>query len=310
MSIQPIAYLKSRFVCKSHPTQKDFIDLIDTLAALPAPIDSFCGKNIQFDTISACTTGINVETSMYITSALNAAEAYFTNLSAINANISNLSVNDIAGSTAYFTSLTSLSTIVNVIDIKIYEVSGFQVNGNVDITGEVTVGGPLSAESIVTDCGTSEQWCSTYTLVCANSATWSLGDSAVNALVHNTSGNWNSVYSTTCANSGNWGSTYTTVCASSASWSNAYVLVSGADFVYADGIGVKYSPTSYTAATTSISGHFSGINTKLATLTLSTLSSVQLTGTGTYVGTVTATGRYLTISIFGSALAIPLYRYF
>jgi len=42
MSIQTIAYLKSLFACGKHPSQKDFTDLIDTLAvaaAATSPID-------------------------------------------------------------------------------------------------------------------------------------------------------------------------------------------------------------------------------------------------------------------------------
>jgi len=34
MSIQTIPYLKSRFTCGKKPTQKDYVDLIDTLSQI------------------------------------------------------------------------------------------------------------------------------------------------------------------------------------------------------------------------------------------------------------------------------------
>ena len=160
MSIQPIAYLKNRFVCKSKPTQKDFVDLIDTLAYLPV---NFCDKTPLFDIIQECSTsGITLSGSLYISNMLSAVDASFTNLSA----------NSIFGTDAYFTNLTALSTMVNVIDIKIYEVSGFRVTGDVDITGDTTISGILTADSIFATCGSSDDWCSAYTTVCAMSSYW------------------------------------------------------------------------------------------------------------------------------------------
>lgn len=47
--------------------------------------------------------------------------------------------NNITASNAFITSLTALSSIINVIDIKMYEMSGFDVTGDVDIDGNLTV---------------------------------------------------------------------------------------------------------------------------------------------------------------------------
>jgi hypothetical protein len=149
MSLQSLAYLKQQFRCNRKPTQKDFIDLIDTLAALP---NTFCDTTPLFDIIKECdTSGITVSGSMYIIEALSAAEASFGGLSASN---------------AFFTNLTALSSVINVLNITQYELSGFNV------TGDVTISGSVTADMLAVDCGNSDQWCSTYTTVCANSAQW------------------------------------------------------------------------------------------------------------------------------------------
>lgn len=82
MSIQSISYLKDKFGCNMRPTQKDFIDLIDTLSYLP---NEFCDKTPLFNVIKECsTTGITLSGSLYITNALFAADSFFVNLSATN----------------------------------------------------------------------------------------------------------------------------------------------------------------------------------------------------------------------------------
>ena len=60
---------------------------------------------------------------------LKSVSAEFTTLSAINGSFNNLVV----------TNLTALSTTVNVIDIRVSEVSGFRATGNVEVLGNVNV---------------------------------------------------------------------------------------------------------------------------------------------------------------------------
>jgi len=84
-------------------------------------------------------------------------------------------------------------------------------NGGV-MRGDLTVIGTVSA-----DCGDSNDWCSTYTTVNANSALWNTGGYDF-SLLESTSGNWNSTYTTVGTYSANWESTYTTVGSNSADW--------------------------------------------------------------------------------------------
>lgn len=60
---------------------------------------------------------------------LKSVSAEFTTLSTVNGSFNNLVV----------TNLTALSTTVNVIDIRVSEVSGFRATGNVDVFGNVNV---------------------------------------------------------------------------------------------------------------------------------------------------------------------------
>ena len=84
-------------------------------------------------------------------------------------------------------------------------------NGGV-MRGDLTVIGTVSA-----DCGDSNDWCSTYTTVNANSALWNTGGYDF-SLLESTSGNWNSTYTTVGTYSANGESTYTTVGSNSADW--------------------------------------------------------------------------------------------
>jgi hypothetical protein len=71
---------------------------------------------------------------------------------------------DIVGDNGYFNgNLTAINGFFSG------DVSAINADftGDVDIGGDLTVGGGITA-----DCGTSEEWCSTYTTVSANSATW------------------------------------------------------------------------------------------------------------------------------------------
>ena len=73
-----------------------------------------------------------------IIDSLSAGQFVTPNLSAINGNIDNLLV----------TNLTALSSVLQVTDIQLFELSGFNVQGNVGISGDVSVNGVLSAREI------------------------------------------------------------------------------------------------------------------------------------------------------------------
>ena len=73
-----------------------------------------------------------------IIDSLSAGQFVTPNLSAINGSITNLLV----------TNLTALSSVLQVTDIQLFELSGFNVQGNVGISGNVSVNGVLSAREI------------------------------------------------------------------------------------------------------------------------------------------------------------------
>jgi hypothetical protein len=79
----------------------------------------------------------------------------------------------------------TISAFTHYQDIIVSELSGFNVTGNVDVDGNVTITGLVS-----TQCGTSNEWCSVYTLWWENSA------SLFNR--------WDSTYTTVSANSASW----------------------------------------------------------------------------------------------------------
>ena len=112
MSLQTISYLKGQFSCKKRPTQKDYADLIDTLAYLP--ID-FCDKTPLFNIITECSTnGITVDGSIYINNTLSAAEVMFNNLSTNQISCDNTSTVNLT--TSNITMLNATLTAVNNID--------------------------------------------------------------------------------------------------------------------------------------------------------------------------------------------------
>jgi hypothetical protein len=137
--------------------------------------------------------------------------------------------------------------------------SGGAVGGDIDMQfNDILNVNFLGVSSISASCGTSDEWCSTYTTVCANSALWNsavaggilsvngeLGpaitingtagvsvstNAGTNSIIISAalpfdsteieaaSGNWNSTYTTVTSNSAIWDSTYTVVTANSASW--------------------------------------------------------------------------------------------
>lgn len=76
-------------------------------------------------------------------------------------------LNSISANTINATLLNVASANITVIDIKQYELSGFNVTGNVSIAGTVSATGVIYASG-----GNSDQWNTSYTLVQTNSASW------------------------------------------------------------------------------------------------------------------------------------------
>jgi hypothetical protein len=149
----------------------------------------------------------------------------------------------ITSNEAYFTSLTAVSSFVDVIDIKVRELSGYDI-----IDGDLSVGGDVSAENnlYVTDGKITfgdnhlahgfvhapeeiehltkhdvRDFKSTYSTVYTNSALWTSSFDQVRAL----SANWESTYITMLTNSGNWFNTHLTVNELSANWNSTYASV-------------------------------------------------------------------------------------
>lgn len=121
-------------------------------------------------------------------------------LSKNNVTIKNLEVLDaLKAPSAVFSSLTATSAVITILDIRQYELSGFDVKGNVFIDGNLDVTNTISTSSH----GTSEDWNSVY------------------SNVNNASANWNSVYSNVNTNS----ATYATILFSN----NKFLPLSGGE---------------------------------------------------------------------------------
>ena len=56
--------------------------------------------------------------------------------------------NHLSGNTAYFTSITAVSSFIDVIDIRVRELSGFDIiDGNLTVHGDITATGDITAYS-------------------------------------------------------------------------------------------------------------------------------------------------------------------
>lgn len=93
------------------------------------------------------------------------------------------------------TTLYATSAFVTIVDITQYELSGFNVTGNVTVNGTLS-----SSQVLYANAGNSNQWNSSYSTVNANSANWNYHGADIKALT----GNWQNTYSTVNANSANW----------------------------------------------------------------------------------------------------------
>lgn len=80
---------------------------------------------------------------------VTAVSGRVTNLSAVNFNSTNGLIDNLTATNLLVSNLTALSSILNVVDITQYEMSGFNVQGNASITGTVS-----ALNIILTDNGT------------------------------------------------------------------------------------------------------------------------------------------------------------
>lgn len=77
-------------------------------------------------------------------------------------------LNSISANTINATLLNVASANITIIDIKQYELSGFNVTGNVSVVGSVS-----STAVVYASGGNSNQWNSSFTTISTNSANWS-----------------------------------------------------------------------------------------------------------------------------------------
>lgn len=205
------------------------------------------------------------------------------------------------------TLIEAISANFTVIDIKQYELSGFNVEGN------VTVSGIISSNNIVNaNGGNSNNWNSTYTTLNVNSGSWDSVYSTVNSnsatdwnyqgsdikaltanwentytdfssqsssnvsvysTVNSKSGSWNSVYSSFNAQSGANASVYSSVNSNSASWDNVYSTVNSNSATQ-----WNYQGTDIKALTANWQNTYSTVNTTSASW-LQTLTFDEITST-------------------------------
>ena len=149
-------------------------------------------------------------------------------------------VGQLSGTTAVFTSITALSSVVDVIDIKVRELSGYDIiDGDFGVEGSGTILSDLyvtEGDIIFGDNNFAHGYIhtpediehfskqdvrnfkSTYSTVYNNSADWYGVYDHVNLL----SANWQSTWESVLATSANWDSVYTDVSQTSADWDSTY----------------------------------------------------------------------------------------
>ena len=155
----------------------------------------------------------------------------------------------LSATTGIFTSLTALSTVINVIDIKARELSGYDIiDGDLRIEEELHVGERIESTNdinlingqILFGDGTWDhdhyhnesfleklsrehvrQFKSTHASVFATSSNW---DSVYNSVL-TTSATWDSVYNSVLTTSATWDSVYASVLATSSNWDSTHASV-------------------------------------------------------------------------------------
>jgi len=150
------------------------------------------------------------------------------------------------------TAIHSISSVTHYQDIIISELSGFNVTGDVVVEGNVAIVDTLTANNIsagnafYTDCGNSDEWCSTNTTVEATSANWdsvynttqtqSAGWLDTETVVQTNSAQWSELFDSSLveATSANWDSVYNDVVATSATWNDSTSVVQTNSAQWAD----------------------------------------------------------------------------
>ncbi len=155
----------------------------------------------------------------------------------------------LSATTGIFTSLTALSTVINVIDIKARELSGYDIiDGDLRIEEELHVGERIESTNdinlingqILFGDGTWDHdtyhnehlleklgrdhvrlFKSTHASVLTTSAQWD----SVYGSVLTTSATWDSVHASVLATSGDWDSTHVSVHTTSANWDSTHASV-------------------------------------------------------------------------------------
>ena len=143
----------------------------------------------------------------------------------------------ISGGDAIFTSLTALSSYVDVIDIKVRELSGYDIiDGDLSVDGNLTTEGTVTLSNqglIFSDSETftsddSKMVTQTFNSISPASGTWNtaaaLTDTTFNS-ISPASGTWNTTTSTVNTNSGNWETTYNDVSVSATHWNDTTTTV-------------------------------------------------------------------------------------
>ena len=212
--------------------------LVNTGTSLSEALDSVFNTvqsasgdwNSVYSSVIATSSSWDSVYNSVLSTSSNWDSAYneITNIGLSGNNITN--VNVISANTIH-----SVSAFTHYQDILISELSGFSVEGDVSITGQVEVTGALSSNDIVYALdGDSTQWNSTYTTVLSNSAQWAVDTDTIydDSLLQSTSGNWDSTYTTVGVNSASWGSDtvyddtpVTTLQAASAEWDDTSSVV-------------------------------------------------------------------------------------
>jgi hypothetical protein len=93
---------------------------------------------------------VNEDTDIVITQigTIALTSLGFQELSAVNGSFDSLTANTgfyntLTATSLLINNLTALSSVLNVVDITTYELSGFEVQGDVTITGSITAAGPV-----------------------------------------------------------------------------------------------------------------------------------------------------------------------
>ena len=132
----------------------------------------------------------------------------------------------LSGTHAYFTTMTALSSYIDVVDIKVRELSGFDIiDGDLTVQGDISATGDVYLDKnslIFSDAERfnsqdSKNAKSVYGSVLATSADWNDTRTTLNT----SSGDWYDTRTTLNASSGDWYDTRTTLGTTSADWNDA-----------------------------------------------------------------------------------------